>query len=234
MGLVVSLGGVLAAAFGIYVFTTPGRETERRSLEAVLKLPAPKHSSAVSSARPLTSTGALLPGPPLGLPGAVPGAVTVPPPVLPSSSTAPAPPTPNPWSSVPRELAHLVSKVNRGQGIDKREIVSVHQYNGKHPADPRGHLLLARGYLNRHWVKDAGAEYAIALEVSRDAKGDPRMLTDLVRLVEFGSNEATRILTESYAGAAAPAIDRALLSPPNPDAKSRLERLKHDLPRASP
>ncbi|HEX7668188.1 MAG TPA: hypothetical protein VF395_01325, partial [Polyangiaceae bacterium] len=146
----------------------------------------------------------------------------------------PREPVPNPWATVPRELARLLGKSNHGGGIDKKEIASVHQYNAKHPTDPRGHLLLARGYLNRHWFKDAVGEYAIALEVNQDARGDPRMLPDLVRLVEFGSNDAAKMITDIYADTAASAIDRALSSPPNPEAKSRLERLKADLPPPSP
>jgi hypothetical protein len=37
-----------------------------------------------------------------------------------------------------------------------------------------------------------------------------------------------------YPDTAASAIDRALLSPPNPEAKSRLEHVRADLPRPNP
>ena len=57
------------------------------------------------------------------------------------------------------------------------------------------------------------------------------MLPDLVRLVEAGSSDAAKMITEIYADAAVPAIERALVSPPNPEAKSRLERLRSELPR---
>jgi serine/threonine protein kinase len=251
IGVVVSLSALGVAAFAAYVFVTPGHDQERRTLEVALRLPPPKHAAvSLSAAHALAdpvppsasgspgSTGpsapaeAARPAPPLG------STAPLAPPAAPVSSAAlalrPHEPVPNPWASVPRELARLLGKSNHGGGIDKREIASVHQYNAKHPTDPRGHLLLARGYLNRHWFKDAVGEYAIALEVNQDARGDPRMLPDLVRLVEFGSNDAAKMIMDIYPDTAASAIDRALLSPPNPEAKSRLEHVKADLPRPNP
>lgn len=120
--------------------------------------------------------------------------------------------------------------------MDKKEVASVHQYNAKHPADPRGHLLLGRGYLNRHWLKDALGEYAIALSVNRDARGDPRLLPDLIQIVALGASEAGRLIVDTYGTApgTAIAVERALLASANPEVKSRLERLKGDLPRPSP
>lgn len=254
IGVVVSLSAFGVAAFAAYVFVTPGHEQERRSLEVALRLPPPKHGVASASLSPLSSGHAL--GASVSLlpsvsPGSTGGSRDAPLPAPPGSAEpfvppagspgaavpvvhSPHEPVPNPWASVPRELARLLGKSNHGGSIDKKEIAAVHQYNAKHPTDPRGHLLLARGYLNRHWFKDAAGEYAIALEVNQDARGDPRMLPDLVRLVEFGSNDAAKMITDVYADTAAAAVDRALVSPPNPEAQSRLERLKSELPRPNP
>jgi serine/threonine protein kinase len=246
IGVVVSMAAIGVAAFAAYVFVTPGYEHERRSLEAVLQLPPPKHAVGSSSARSAASQQGLLPSSALPassgssdapLPSPI-GSSAPAMPLLPSGPARavlrPHDPAPNPWASVPRELARLLGKSNHGGGIEKKEIVVVHRYNAKHPTDPRGHLLLARGYLNRHWFKDAVGEYAIALEVSQDARGDPRMLADLVRLVESGSSEAAKMITDVYSDTAVPAVDRALVSPPNPEAKLRLERLKTDLEHPSP
>jgi hypothetical protein len=253
IGVVVSLSALGVAAFAAYVFVTPGHDQERRTLEEALRLPPPKHASSSASAHALTdpapppgSASPVSTGPirsteavrPASLSGSV-APLAPPAPAPPAASSAalavrPHDPVPNPWATVPRELARLLGKSNHGGGIDKKEIASVHQYNAKHSTDPRGHLLLARGYLNRHWFKDAVGEYAIALEVNPDARGDPRMLPDLVRLVEFGSNDAAKMIVDIYADTAASAVDRALQSPPNPEAKSRLERLLADLPRPNP
>jgi hypothetical protein len=130
---------------------------------------------------------------------------------------------------VPRELARLVSKVNRGQGLGKREIAFIHQWNAKHPDDPRGHLVLARGYLNKRWIKDAANEYSVAMKVNEGARGDPRMLKDLIQIVQFGSAEGERLVREIYGSAALALIERALLESPSPEVKERLERLRNDL-----
>lgn len=167
---------------------------------------------------PAQATSTALPSPSGG-----PDAAPAPPPPHPLG------PAPDPWATVPRELAKVMSKVNHGQVLSKREIASVHQYNARHPDDPRGHLVLARGYLNRRWIKDAANEYAIAMKVNEGARGDPRMLRDLVQIVEFGSGEAEKLVREVYGEAALAAIDRALLGSPNPEAKERLEKLKGDL-----
>jgi serine/threonine protein kinase len=249
IGVVVSLVALAAAATATFVFVTPGHEEERRSLEAVLRLPPPKspkpgtstfvpHTLGVRApvasafiphapASVASPSGPVPPPSPADEPGKPPAE---PPPV------APREPAPNPWASVPQELLRLLTKVNHGGGLEKRELMSVHKYNGKHGADPRGHLLLARGYMNRHWLKDAVTEYAVALEMNRDARGDPRMLPDLVRLAALGLSDAPRLIKETFGEAALPVIDRAFASPPKPEEKSRanLERLKSELPRATP
>jgi serine/threonine-protein kinase len=138
-------------------------------------------------------------------------------------------PAPDPWATVPRELVRLVRKVNGGKVLEKREIMSIHQWNAKHPDDPRGHLVLARGYLNKRWIKDAANEYGVAMKVNEGARGDPRMLKDLIQIVQFGSAEGERLVREIYGSAALALIERALLESPTPEVKERLERLRSDL-----
>jgi eukaryotic-like serine/threonine-protein kinase len=149
-----------------------------------------------------------------------------------SSEALPRPPlgpAPDPWATVPRDLARLVSKVNKGQSLGKREIASIHQWNARHPDDPRGHLVLARGFLNKRWIKDAANEYGVAMKVNEGARGDPRMLKDLIRIVQFGSSEGERLVREVYGSAALAPIERALLESPTPEVQERLERLRSDL-----
>jgi serine/threonine protein kinase len=137
----------------------------------------------------------------------------------------------NPWASTPGELLRLMGRLNKTRGFDKRDMRDLHQYNGKHPTDPRGHILLARGYLTRKWVKDAASEYATALKISDSTRGDPRLLPDLIRTVQLGSEEATRLVVEVFGPAAGPAVDRALASQPRPEVKARLEKLRDTLGR---
>jgi hypothetical protein len=135
----------------------------------------------------------------------------------------------NPWASTPGELLRLMGRANKTRGFDKRDMRDLHQYNGKHPTDPRGHILLARGYLTRRWVKDAATEYATALKISDSTRGDPRLLPDLIRIVQLGSDEATRLVVEVFGPTAGPAVDRALASQARPEVKARLEKLREEL-----
>jgi serine/threonine-protein kinase len=139
------------------------------------------------------------------------------------------PPPQNPWSSTPGELRHIMAKANKTRGFDKRDMRALHQYNGRHPTDPRGHILLARGYLSRRWIRDAANEYAIALKVSDMTRGDPHLLPDLIRIVEFGSDEGVRLVTEVFGKEALPAVDRALETQSRPEVKARLSHLRDEI-----
>jgi serine/threonine protein kinase len=147
--------------------------------------------------------------------------------VLETKPKGPAPE--NPWASTPGELLRLMGRASKTRGFDKRDMRDLHQYNGKHPTDPRGHILLARGYLTRKWVKDAATEYATALKISDSTRGDPRLLPDLIRIVQLGSEEATQLVVEVFGPAAGPAVERALASQARPEVKARLERLRDAL-----
>ena len=136
------------------------------------------------------------------------------------------PPPQNPWASTPGELLRVMGRARKTRGFDKRDMRDLHQYNGRHPTDPRGHILLARGYLSRRWVKDAANEYAIALKVSDSTRGDPHLLSDLIRIVEFGSDEGVRLVVDVFGAEASPAVDRALQTQARPEVKTRLERLR--------
>jgi serine/threonine-protein kinase len=252
-----SLAALGAAAFAVYVYTTPERAKERRMIEDALHLApagsargasasatpaadetapvpeavAPSETGAATAAAAVEAASAAAPPAPKQDAGATAtsgaaASATAPP----SPPPAPLGPAPDPWASIPRDLAKLFSRVNHGKGLEKKEILSIHQYNAKHPDDPRGHLVLARGYLNRKWLKDSANEYAIAYKVDAGARGDPRMVRDLVSLVSYGSAEAERLVREIYGEAALPAIDKALAGPhPTPEAKARLERFRAEL-----
>lgn len=139
------------------------------------------------------------------------------------------PPPQNPWASTPGELRRLMARANKTRGFDKRDMRALHQYNGRHPTDPRGHILLARGYLSRRWIRDAANEYAIALKVSDMTRGDPHLLPDLIRIVEFGSEEAVHLVTEVFGKEALPAVDRALETQSRPEVKARLSHLRDEI-----
>lgn len=49
-----------------------------------------------------------------------------------------------------------------GEYGSERAITLLRKYSSDHPDDARGHLLLARLYLNRHWHADAIGQYSAA------------------------------------------------------------------------
>jgi hypothetical protein len=122
-----------------------------------------------------------------------------------------------------------MARANKTRGFDKRDMRALHHYNGRHPADPRGHILLARGYLSRRWIRDAANEYAIALKVSDMTRGDPHLLPDLIRIVEFGSEEGVHLVTEVFGKEALPAVDRALETQSRAEVKARLAHLRDEI-----
>lgn len=251
VAVLVSLTAAAVAAVSVYVLVTPGREDERRTLEDVLGLPSASASAAAFQPKTLHSPKAWPPAseetplpapavesaePPPELPEPSAAPVATAPPSAPSAETPPpaasaAPPAPtqkpppNPWNSTPGELRGLMARLNKTRGFDKRDMHELHQYNGKHPTDPRGHLLLARGYLGRRWVKDAANEFAIALKIDDGARGDPRMLPDLIRLTELGSDEAEHLIVETFGAYAVPFVDKELAAQARPEVKARLEHL---------
>jgi serine/threonine-protein kinase len=260
MAIAISLTTLGFAAYAIHVYTTPAKADERSALERFLGLSppavpacsppsrcsppaipaapsAPEPEAPLTEPRPKEQHAPPVRGDTVAAPSAAvpePPASAVPEPAAtePAATIAPRPrgPIPNPWATTPRELAGFVSKVNRGKSLEKRELLRVHEFNAKKPDDPRGHLLLARAYGNRRWYKDAVNEYVIALKVSDTARGDPRMLPDLIRVVQVGSAEAERLVREVYGDLARPAVDKAILAASsNPDAKARLEKLRSEL-----
>lgn len=238
LAVLVSLATAVVAAAAVYVLVTPERSRERRIVESLLgihSVPAdvPPRVAPGSNARPLLPVAsASSSGTPPG--SAAPSSIAPAEPAPSAPEKVPAPsaraPARDPWVTTPPELARLVPRASRPRGFDRREILALHQYNAKHPTDPRGHLLLARAYTSRKWFKDAVSEYAIAVKVDESARGDPRMQRDLIKLVEFGAPEAARLVADVYGETAVAAVDRALAGHlPNPAAKVHLERLRGEL-----
>ncbi len=223
VALIISMGAAGLVVYAVYVLATPTSPRQRSALESRLGMSAPKAVAPVVTARSFAS--------PAGAPRTLP-ATAPPSPVASVAATEPTrervPPR-DPWSSTPPELARLIPKANRARGLDKKDVLAVHQYNAKHVGDPRGHLLLARSYVVRKWFKDALNEYAIALKVDDGSRGDPRMLRDLLTMVEFGSTEAQHLVVHEFGSDAVPAIVRALAGHlPNPESKALLEKLRVD------
>jgi serine/threonine-protein kinase len=128
---------------------------------------------------------------------------------------APRGPARNPWThGTPKELRTVRKVIAKGGFGTDRSMALLRKYSYTYPDDSRGHLLLARLYLNRHWRADAISQYAAAFQADSTARGAPQMLSDLLGLVAQGASadEASRLVQKAYGREALAALDRALES----------------------
>jgi hypothetical protein len=129
--------------------------------------------------------------------------------------SGPRAPARNPWAhGTPKELRSVRKVVGKGGFGTDRSMALLRKYSYTYPDDARGHLLLARLYVNRHWRADAVSQYAAAFQADSSARGAPQMLSDLLGLVAQGASadEAGRLVQKAYGREALAAIDRALTS----------------------
>jgi serine/threonine protein kinase len=142
-------------------------------------------------------------------------------------------PSKNPWArNVPRELRAIRAAVAAGAVGSERTLQTLRNYNRAYPDDARGHLLLARVYLNRSWRTDALNQYFLAYRTDASARGGSPMLQDLVDMVARspGSSEAGRLLREAYGSEALATIDRTIIArKKDPDSVARLRALRSRL-----
>jgi serine/threonine-protein kinase len=142
-------------------------------------------------------------------------------------------PARNPWArGTPANLRAVRKAVMNGDHGSERTITALRKYNAVSYDDPRGHLLLARMYLNRNWRTDAVTQYSLAYQLDPAARGAPEMLPDLLKLVAVGnaSAEASRLVHKAYGPEALPAINSALISfRTDPGATARLQALRKSI-----
>lgn len=147
------------------------------------------------------------------------------------------PPLRNPWArGIPAELRGIRKAVLGGGVGDERTAVMLRAYNQAHPGDPRGHLLLARMYMNRNWSKDAVAQYASALREDLSARGAPEVLETLLDVVAAGKTAhaaAANLIVRAYGSEALSRLDRQLKRSPGADATTRLRALRARLAKAA-
>jgi eukaryotic-like serine/threonine-protein kinase len=156
-----------------------------------------------------------------------------------AAQVAARPPTPpgppagwrNPWTrDTPAALRTIRKAVMEGERGNDRMIATLRKYNrNAGNRDPRGHLLLARMYLNRGWRQDALNQFTIVYHIDQASRGAPKMLSDVLTLVAYGKTyrNASRFVREAYGAEAAREIDRMLaLYKADPAAVARLKALR--------
>jgi len=133
----------------------------------------------------------------------------------------------NPWArGTPPPLVQVRRAVNNGDQLGERTIIALRKYNRLYAEDVRGHLVLARLYLNRNWRPDALSQYQIAVQLDLSARGAPEMLPDVLKMIAQGKVawEASRFVRQTWGSEALPAIGRAMAA--SAKDKAGLERLR--------
>ncbi len=249
-GAVVGLSLVAFAAFELHAGGaarhTRALAKPRAQPPAPLQaLPAALRAAQGGAAAPAAAPAATAPAAPAAAPeseqpaaataaadeASAPVAAPAPPaPPVPRARPVPRPPARNPWAhGTPHGLRTLRKVVNAGGFASDRGIGLLRRYIYKYPDDPRGRLLLAHLYMNRHWRTDALREFAAAVEIDMSARGAPEMLPALLALVAHGdvADEAARLVYKAYGKEALPALDRSLRArSPKSEGYKRLHALR--------
>jgi serine/threonine protein kinase len=136
---------------------------------------------------------------------------------------------------VPEKLAPIFSKVSKNQIITPTDMKTVQRYTADNPRDARPSLLLAHGFANQRWRRDAINRYLRAYHIDHSSRGDPRMLSDLLDYTSHSryGEVACDAIREIYGDEALSAVDRALTRAPKDSAYAkRLVRLKESFNRS--
>ena len=138
----------------------------------------------------------------------------------------------NPWHRrpFPRTLASLRRRVLGGGRVTDSTVRALREYARDHRDDVRPGLLLGHAYVRRAWLSDALERYELAYRLSPEARGDPRMLQNLLWMVGTQPPVASRAadaVATIYGAEATAALDEALADPDVDAAgRQRLEALR--------
>lgn len=89
----------------------------------------------------------------------------------------------DPWEAgTPEPLRALKARIDRGARIRRRQLGSIGHYGRNFPDDPRPKLLHGHAYVNQGWLTAALGMYREAIERDSGARGDPRLVENLVRM----------------------------------------------------
>jgi hypothetical protein len=132
----------------------------------------------------------------------------------PPPADAPRPAAENPWQrgGIPARMRVAKRRAVAGEELSPVLLSSVKQYAHDHRDDPRPSLILAYVYANRGWLTDAIERYRLAYRIDPRARGDRRMLEDLVQFVAISdvAPRAERAIEEIYGDEAVAHVDHVL------------------------
>jgi len=128
--------------------------------------------------------------------------------------TEAAEPVADPWATPPPEpLRPFLAMVEEGRAFeDRAEIRPLYALAQAMPEDPRPLLLLGHLFVTRGWYTEGIRRYERAFQIDADARGDRRVLANLVDLAARDSvgDAASDALITIYGAEALPAVEQAV------------------------
>ena len=133
---------------------------------------------------------------------------------------------------MPDTIARYHRRVVAGQALSRSDHRDLRYLQRRYEEDPRPSLLLARDFMARQWYEAAAQRYLQAGKRSEIAKGDRRMLPDLLHIVRVshqGLDRAMDVVVELFGGEAIEAVEDAILRTEDRTQRGRLEALRERL-----
>lgn len=241
-GLSVALGLAAALAVALSMRSAPSspdavEPTETVSETAITPPPTPTEPPAAERPRARTNENG---GQDQNAHPSAPTPEVAPEPAAAPAAESPAPVAPpvqsealgeSPFDTRPRLplLWNAHRQLVSGRTLSTSAESAIERWGRSEPDDPRPALLLAANAVRRHKDGRAVSLYLAAHRASPDARNDPRMLRNLVRLVAESrfQRAASDAVVEIYGPLASEAVERELLRPElTPVAHGRLVRLR--------
>ncbi len=196
--------------------TRDGRTPVARVAAAGATVPAPAATVAAGTGAPGTPNGAAAATPAPDAPAVTP------------SRPPPFDPFARPLSPALRRFRRVVQSRDHLTRGDQRDL---RKYDHDHPNDARPQLILAHAYTDRGWLSDALTRYEIGYRINPGARGDARMMQDLVRMVASRpvSRRAAAAVANIYGREALQEVEAALRAQHDPAGRARLKALRDQL-----
>lgn len=136
--------------------------------------------------------------------------------------------------TLPAPLKSAQARLQRGRGMTARHTRPLERFQRRNPDDVRGTLILGHAYAAQGKPRAAIRTYQQAYDQTDKARGDLRMLRNLLRFARVESlyGPARNALTQIYGTEAIDALDTLLAQTRDGAQKQRLERLRRELARA--
>jgi hypothetical protein len=132
----------------------------------------------------------------------------------PPATGQPRPAGENPWQhgGIPARMRVAKRRAVEGEELTPALLSAVKDYAHDHRDDARPSLILAYVYANRGWLTDAIERYRLAYRIDPRARGDLRMLRDLVDFVGISdvAPRAEHAIEEIYGDEALEHVDAVL------------------------